>query len=142
MAAEDSGVYCVILRLATPRRVTAGALGARRLAAGWYVYTGSAKRNLTARLLRHLRHDKARHWHIDFLRGAASVTAIWVWPWADGVECRVSDRVRAMGGGVPWPGFGSSDCRCPSHLAFFRNAPGWRGAGGPVRRIRVAAGGI
>jgi hypothetical protein len=31
------------------------------------VYTGSAKRGLDARIERHIRHDKALHWHIDYL---------------------------------------------------------------------------
>jgi Uri superfamily endonuclease len=28
-----------------------------------------------------------------------------------------------LGGTVPFPGFGSSDCGCPSHLFFFEKRP-------------------
>ncbi len=127
-----SGVYCVVLRLSTSTQVTVGRLGTRRLAAGWYVYVGSAKRNLEARLRRHLRREKTLHWHVDFLRTAAVVEELWAWPWAAGAECRLSGRIQALGDGIPWPGFGASDCRCPSHLAFFRNEPQWLGWRGPV----------
>jgi sugar fermentation stimulation protein A len=114
----------LVLYLAAGRRVTAGALGSRRLEAGWYVYVGSAKRNLHARLARHLRSDKRAHWHIDGLRRAASIHRIWVRSWGVGVECRVNGLVRLLpGASTPWKGFGSSDCRCTSHLTALSAEP-------------------
>lgn len=122
---EDAGVYCLLLYLPKPRRITAGRLGSRRLAAGWYVYVGSAKRNLAARLRRHLRREKRVHWHIDYLRAVAQVERIWVWAWTAAAECRTNARVQALPGAVvPWIGFGSSDCRCRSHLTAFPWQPG------------------
>ncbi len=135
--AEDAGIYGLVLRVSRPRRVVAGKLGHRRLAAGWYVYVGSAKRNLAARLTRHLRHEKRMRWHIDYLRAAARVEEIWIWPWTEGRECRTSARIQALSGaGMPWRGFGSSDCGCASHLAVFAEKPrGWDLTPGSKGRI-------
>ena len=121
---EDSGVYCLVLYLATARRVTAGGLGSRRLAAGWYVYTGSAKRNLAARLDRHARWKKPIHWHIDALRAVARIDRIRIRPWSKGAECRTNTLVQSLPGAtIPWKRFGSSDCRCESHLTALPETP-------------------
>ena len=133
---EDAGVYCLVLRLPRPRWVAPGKLGHGRLAAGWYVYVGSAKRNLTARLTRHLRYEKRVHWHIDYLRAVARVEQIWVWPWTDGGECRTNARIQALSGaGVPWRGFGSSDCGCSSHLTVFAEKPAVRHGPRPIALV-------
>ena len=106
------------------------------LKAGWYVYVGSAKRNLAARLARHLRHEKRVHWHIDYLRGLASVEEIWLWRWTEGAECRTNARIQALAGAiVPWKGFGSSDCACVAHLTLFAARPALRGRAKPQRLV-------
>lgn len=120
----DAGIYALVLRLRQPRSVVVGRLGRCRLPAGWYVYVGSAKRNLRARLTRHLGHEKLMHWHIDYLRVVAHVEQLWLWPWTDGGECRANRWVRTLSGAtVPWKGFGSSDCNCVAHLTFFGTRP-------------------
>jgi len=134
----DAGVYCLSLQLARPRWIAVGALGARRLPSGWYVYTGSAKRNLRARLARHLRREKRCHWHIDYLRAVASVERVWVWPWAPGLECWKNALIQTLPGAtVPWRGFGSSDCRCSSHLTAFATEPSVRPCGNGHRYVPV-----
>ncbi|HSB80308.1 MAG TPA: GIY-YIG nuclease family protein [Candidatus Methylomirabilis sp.] len=113
-------MYCLLLWVARPRWIRLTRLGACRLERGWYVYTGSAKRNLLPRLERHLRRRKPLHWHIDSLREVASVRRIWVWPWTPTRECRTNGRVRRLPKArVPFKGFGSSDCRCIAHLVWF-----------------------
>ena len=131
---EDAGIYCLVLRLRRPHWVAAGKLERCRLAAGWYAYVGSAKRNLTARLTRHLRYEKRLHWHIDYLRAVARVDQIWIWPWTEGGECRTNGRIQALSGArVPWRGFGSSDCGCAAHLTVFDDNPTVRDGDRPVR---------
>jgi sugar fermentation stimulation protein A len=71
-----SGVYCLVLWLPRACHITLTRRGTCRIQRGWYVYTGSAKRNLWPRLLRHLRRRKRFHWHIDRLRAAASVQQV------------------------------------------------------------------
>jgi Uri superfamily endonuclease len=133
---DDSGIYALVLRVRQPRWVVAGRLGRCRLAAGWYVYVGSAKRNLAARLARHLRHEKRTHWHIDYLRAVARVEQIWLWPWAEKAECRTNDGIQALSGASgPWKGFGSSDCRCLAHLTHFDAEPAVRGMDTPGRFV-------
>jgi Uri superfamily endonuclease len=48
-------------------KISVGALGDFELPAGLYVYTGSAKRNILARVSRHLSGRKKIRWHIDYL---------------------------------------------------------------------------
>ncbi|HWT79449.1 MAG TPA: DUF123 domain-containing protein, partial [Candidatus Methylomirabilis sp.] len=58
-----SGVYCLVLWLPRSCRIAFVRNRAGRFQRGWYVYTGSAKRNLASRLLRHLCRRKQMHWH-------------------------------------------------------------------------------
>ncbi len=106
--------YQLLLRVSRPLRIEVGALGRQDLAAGWYLYTGSARRNLAARIQRHLRRDKRKRWHIDYLLLSPGVEVVQVFTSAE-EECRWNQAVR---GEVAIPGFGASDCRqrCGAHL--------------------------
>ena len=112
------GAYALVIRLETMVAERIGALGAKVLMPGTYVYLGSArgKGGMEARVRRHLRRDKRMHWHIDYLSGVGMVTDIALWPGGD--ECALVDHLSAGPGvTVPAPGFGSSDCRhCTAHL--------------------------
>ena len=83
---------------------------------GRYVYTGSAKRNVDARIARHLRHDKALHWHIDYLLTSPGVRVVEVVR-SRRAECELN---RAGRGRILAVGFGASDCRadCCAHLKY------------------------
>ena len=90
---------------------------------GVYVYVGSARRGLAARVARHRRLAELKegriHWHIDYLlvRREVKLLSIESFPRKD--ECDLSGRLaRRMGTTVPILGFGSSDCRagCAAHL--------------------------
>ena len=59
------GTYMLVLRLPKRRRLAVGRLGDFEFPAGYYLYAGSAQGGLRGRVLRHLRADKKRHWHID-----------------------------------------------------------------------------
>lgn len=66
---DDCGYYLVLLHLAADRTITTGALGPIHYRRGWYLYVGSARRGLTARINRHRRKGrKKKHWHIDYFR--------------------------------------------------------------------------
>jgi Uri superfamily endonuclease len=112
------GAYALRIRLARPARLTVGALGAIRLAAGDYVYAGSAKGSggIRARVARHLRTGKSPHWHVDHLLARGKVTEVAAFPGGD--ECAVLAALLALPGAtVPAPGFGATDCpACPAHL--------------------------
>ncbi len=104
-------------------RCAIGRFGTFEFPAGRYVYTGSARRGLEARIARHLRQEKALRWHIDYLLAAPGVTIERTLRSARD-ECVLN---RAAGGLVVVPGFGASDCKagCGAHLRFLgsRGAP-------------------
>lgn len=100
------GAYVLVIRLDAPLPP---------LAPGRYLYCGSAKGagGLRARLGRHMRKDKKIRWHVDRLTEAGVVEGAFVFE--DGDECALVAKLSHLP--VPWPGFGSSDCRsCQSHL--------------------------
>lgn len=108
--------YQLWIALRRPVDLEVGRLGMVHLPAGVYVYTGSAKRNLEARIARHARKDKVLRWHIDYLLAAPGVELVCVGR-STRTECGLN---RSTGGEVLVPGFGASDCRksCGSHLRY------------------------
>jgi Uri superfamily endonuclease len=121
------GTYLLLLRLDEATELEVGRLGRVAFPTGWYVYVGSALGGLGARLRRHARLAKRYHWHVDTLRAASALVAVAVRPGADRVECAVVATVAGLAGGArPAPRFGSSDCRCRSHLVHFASQPDLR----------------
>ena len=115
------GYYQLLLRLAADRRIQVGKLGRFDFPAGYYVYTGSARGGLEGRLARHQRRQKRFHWHIDYLLRYAKIVRIRTFPEGKETECKLNARLfRRPGAQCVADGFGSSDCRCRTHLAFFR----------------------
>jgi Uri superfamily endonuclease len=106
--------YQLLIHVDEPVTVRVGRLGECEFAPGYYVYTGSARRGLKARLMRHLSRDKRLRWHIDYLLADPGATVVDVSLFAH-AECRVNRRTP---GEIPVPGFGASDCRarCGAHL--------------------------
>ena len=119
---RDGGAYLLVLHLARRRRRRIGSLGMLDFPGGYYVYVGSARRGLGARIARHERLRKKMRWHIDYLRPAAdSLVSIPVRTRRDR-ECAIARKVRAIADDVT-PRFGSSDCSCGSHLFYFSLDP-------------------
>jgi Uri superfamily endonuclease len=120
------GTYILILRLPVLARLGIGRLGAFDFPAGWYSYVGSAcgPGGLRGRLAHHLRPLRRLHWHVDYLRAAAPVEAIW---WGAGDSAQEHAWAAALaqmpGAQVAAPRFGASDCRCPTHLYYFAAPP-------------------
>ena len=119
-----AGAY--VLLVGIEREVTISRKGRQMISlkAGWYAYCGSAKGpgGLKARVGRHFKPDKTRHWHIDHLTdGEATLAVLTV---AGGDECALIKSLVESGAFTPAvPGFGSSDCRtCKSHLMMWHGA--------------------
>ncbi len=122
-ADKEKGSYLLLLRL--PRR-TDLKFGARNISftAGWYVYCGSAQAGLRGRIGRHLRVSRSGHWHIDGLLAESRVIdAQMRFAAASDEECSLAHEVSLWPEAVSITGFGSSDCRCPTHLFFFSARP-------------------
>ncbi len=114
------GTYTLCIELDAPSTIKIGALGAHKLPAGAYAYTGSAfGAGGFSRVDRHYElaagERETRHWHIDYLlgHGNATITGDIRTPEED-IECLVAAELPTS----PVSGFGSSDCNCRSHLAY------------------------
>jgi Uri superfamily endonuclease len=96
-----------------------GALGKISLNPGCYLYVGSARRGLEARLRRHLRPDKKLRWHIDYLLSGDALTIQAIWTGNQLAECPLAGSLLTLPEvSVLQSRLGASDCRCPAH--FFR----------------------
>lgn len=117
------GLYAVVLGLARPARVRAGALGEFLFEPGTYVYIGSAQKGTAKRIARHRKRVKPMRWHIDYFRVKARWVGAVAYPGVTG-ECELAaEAARALGGRVAARGFGASDCRCHGHLIMATEEP-------------------
>lgn len=146
MDEAKQGVYNLLIRLEKDCLLKVGMLGTFRFPKGYYVYTGSAQNNMEKRIARHLAiaecgirnaesqkenifvphsairtpHSPKMHWHIDYLLKAAKALKVVKYAGLKRDECRIN---RAIGkhpdAKIVARGFGSSDCRCKTHLYFF-----------------------
>jgi sugar fermentation stimulation protein A len=112
---EDRGSYILVLHLREEKTIGVGRQGRVRFPKGYYLYVGSARRNLSQRIARHQRLRKTPFWHIDDLRAHTDRPLAIPIRTEDDLEC---DLAKALRGLAEWeiPGFGCSDCRCSSHL--------------------------
>ncbi|MDK1031890.1 MAG: GIY-YIG nuclease family protein [Planctomycetia bacterium] len=116
----DGGVYIAVFHLASGADISVGRLGRFHFEEGFYLYTGSAQRGLSARLARHGKRRKPSHWHIDYLSKKATMVGAITLGGAKQGECRLAAAL-ARRFTRPVAGFGASDCRCGGHLFFARN---------------------
>jgi Uri superfamily endonuclease len=131
------GTYVLILELKSFIRLTVGKLGICSFPAGWYTYTGSAlgPGGLPARIRHHMGIATRPHWHMDYLRPRGYMEEVWYGRGPHYDEHRWTACLRSMPGSVTVvPGFGSSDCRCETHLVYFPERPAIR----PFKRRQKA----
>jgi Uri superfamily endonuclease len=131
------GTYTLVLHSSGHKPVNIGRLGTLVLQPGFYVYVGSAfgPGGLKARITHHCKRARRPHWHIDYLRPALKLCEIWFTYDRTRREHQWAQiHAQTRGAQLPLPGFGSADCRCPTHLFFYPSQP----SGGYFRRkIRV-----
>lgn len=113
----DSGVYLAIFHLPRTQAITIGRLGRFCFRHGYYIYVGSAQRNLQARLARHARRRKPLRWQIDYLSTRTKFVGALMIRGPKNLECRLAGML-AQHYERPVAGFGASDCRCGGHLFF------------------------
>ncbi|NIR50425.1 GIY-YIG nuclease family protein [candidate division KSB1 bacterium] len=93
---------------------------------GYYAYVGSAfgAGGLAARINHHLSISNRPRWHIDYLRQKASIEQIWLTESSQKLEHDWARLLSQMDHArITVEGFGASDCRCASHLFYFRYRP-------------------
>jgi Uri superfamily endonuclease len=74
---------------------------------------------LRARINRHLKRKKKIRWHVDYLLEKGRMRGVMFAVTNERLECQLA---KELGNAFNnYPGFGSSDCHCPSHLFFSEN---------------------
>jgi len=111
-----NGIYALVIEVPNSIVIDAGVLRQLKLEKGFYVYVGSAQASIEKRVARHLKKTKRKFWHIDYLLGTEDVSVVTVFqtraPKSE--ECKIARLLERVGTAVNK--FGSSDCRCRSHL--------------------------
>lgn len=109
--------YLLNIYLDKQKCIKVGKLGTFRFKNGYYVYVGSAKRNMAKRIARHLRKKKKKFWHIDYLLQYAEVKKVWT---SDFPEERTAEFLaEKMTASVL--GFGASDKKSKTHLFYCKS---------------------
>ncbi len=120
--AHDRGAYLVILKAQGPVTFEAGALGEISIKPGYYIYIGSALKNLSKRINRHKKISKKKHWHIDYLREKTEFHIALPIRNSGDIECLLAEALKEQTENIT-PGFGTSDCSCHSHLYWTKTNP-------------------
>ena len=121
----DPGTYAIVLHCRSGGEVPLGRRGHLAVDPGYYIYVGSAfgPGGVKARVSRHLRESKKRHWHIDYLREQATPVCVWCSYAPTHREHEWAQAVSGMHGNFPVTGFGCSDCGCDTHLFAMAGMP-------------------
>ncbi len=114
--------YCLIIQLNQDSTIKIGKLGKMDFKKGYYVYIGSALNSIDSRVRRHLSKEKKLFWHIDYLLNSPNshVNEVVLERSPQKWECDVAAEISNKG--TPTDRFGCSDCRCSSHLIYFKSS--------------------
>jgi Uri superfamily endonuclease len=121
------GTYILVIRLLENSKILIGSLGIIDFIKGFYLYIGSAmgiksSATLENRIKRHISESNSKNlfWHIDYLLASkiCLLTRIYLIPTTIRLECIISKEIHKASDNYIKK-FGSSDCRCPSHLYYF-----------------------
>lgn len=113
---SSAGTYILLIRVTEGQIITVGGLHALAFPRGYYAYVGSAMAGFKSRLSHHLGEHKKPRWHIDYLLRRASISSIILCETNERIECTVAQVLGRRFDSIS--AFGSSDCRCRSHLLF------------------------
>lgn len=115
----NEGGYAIIIRLDKTQEIEIGSLGNKNFKKGCYAYFGSAKGpGGFKRIERHYNTSKSSedknncHWHIDYLLNNKNARIIEFYYSKTVFECIEKQNL------IEVHGFGSSDCKCESHLVY------------------------
>lgn len=122
------GTYILFISVSKEIIIQVGALNRIKFSKGMYTYIGSGlgkkgSSSLINRVQRHLKSSKEKkfHWHIDYFLANESVkiTRLYLLPSPSKYECTLAREFHQIA--VDYiRDFGSSDCKCRSHLFYFK----------------------
>ena len=122
------GSYILVIRIPEIIEITIGALGSILFDKGFYLYIGSAmggygSNTLENRVKRHISpsNNKKTHWHIDYLLNyeKSIITQLYLIPTLYRLECIIAKEIMDFSDDNI-EDFGSSECKCNSHLFYFQ----------------------
>lgn len=117
------GSYCLIINIKKDTEIKIGRkLGIINFKKGCYVYVGSAMNSLESRVKRHLSDNKKKHWHIDYLllNKNSEIEKVYTKESCEKLECEIAKKIIENEESIA--DFGCSDCKCHSHLIYFKNS--------------------
>ncbi|MHA1211455.1 MAG: GIY-YIG nuclease family protein [Candidatus Heimdallarchaeota archaeon] len=121
------GIYLLFLTNHAMTKIEIGKIGFGSFPKGLYLYVGSALSpgGLEKRLARHLSHQKKVFWHIDYLTTSStfSIHAYLEIITDEKIECQINQMMAGLSENeskIILKKFGSSDCKCTSHLTYFK----------------------
>jgi sugar fermentation stimulation protein A len=119
------GAYAVIYYLKEGNKIAVPRFGEYFLRKGWYVYSGSAKKNMIHRVSRHIRKEKKLKWHIDYFSVLDNVIPKEIFLFEHRNECEINRLFKEAGGGIIIDNFGATDCKnkCGTHFLYFKKLP-------------------
>jgi len=118
---NQPGTYILCLQLKQPTKIAIGKLGIFDFKEGFYFYVGSAfgPGGIQARCGHHIKISTRPRWHIDYLRQHCDLQHIIYSDEHQQLEHQWAHFASSINSiETPIAGFGSSDCRCLSHLFF------------------------
>ncbi|MFQ5770575.1 MAG: DUF123 domain-containing protein [bacterium] len=124
IASLGRGTYILILRLHRDQKVQIGEMGSFEFPSGMYAYVGSAfgPGGLAARLQHHLNRTNQQRWHIDYLRPVTELEQVLLTEEKTRREHHWAALLHTLScATVVVERFGSSDCKCATHLYFLQN---------------------
>ena len=110
------GSYILLIEIKENKSIQIGKLGNINFKKGFYAYIGSALNGLEQRINRHLRNDKKKHWHIDYLLQFGKIIDVYYNDSGSKEECDLAKKFEEKL--VLIPDFGCGDCNCKSHLFY------------------------
>jgi Uri superfamily endonuclease len=119
------GTYAIVFQSFRSTNTQIGHWGSLDIHPGYYIYVGSAfgPGGVQARVLRHCRKTKSRHWHVDYLREQMEPMFAWYSYEPTNLEHRWAQALSKMEQMFPVKGFGCTDCKCYTHLFTLKTKP-------------------
>ncbi len=110
------GSYILFIKLDEDKLIEYGIRKKNYFKKGLYIYVGSALNSLENRIERHLGNKKKIHWHIDYLLNFGQIINIFYRENNNREECNIANLLKKRF--LPIFNFGSSDCKCKTHLFY------------------------
>lgn len=117
----DKGSYLLLFENTAHQQIKIGKKLRMNAPPGFFVYAGSALApgGLAARLGHHCRPSPNPRWHVDYLKSRVHLSEVWYLRDGRRLECELAKALmRFPEARITCPGFGSSDCKCETHLVY------------------------